>query len=72
MPAIRIDVWGGEGSCDHIARYHLSLAGPMWEAKARQELESGFLVNLRVLGSGEGWGPNEDFDERETLVVGHS
>lgn len=72
MPAIRVDVWGGENSNDHVARYHLTFDGTMWQSKARQELESGFLVNLRVLGPGEGWGPNEDFDERETLAVGNS
>lgn len=71
MPVIRIDIWGGENSNDHVARYHLNI-DEMWKARAYQELLDGFLVNLRILGSDEGWGPNEDFDERETLVVGHS
>lgn len=69
---IRVDVWGGEGSSDHLARYHLALGDVGWEAITRDELRRGFLVNLRVLGVGEGWGQSEDFDERQPMVAGHS
>ena len=68
MPAIRIDVWDGEDFSEHVARYHLTFAGTMWEKKVRSELEGGFLVNLGVLDPGESWGSDEEFDKRETLV----
>ena len=55
-----LDVWGGENSQEHVARFMLS-----WDlavAQAEAELMSGYLVNLRAEW---GWGPEQDFDTRE-------
>jgi hypothetical protein len=61
---LRLDVWGGENSREHLARSHHGLdEEKLWQA-VRNELNGGFLVNLRMLGKGEGWGPNIDFDGR--------
>lgn len=69
---LRLDVWGGACSCDHLARLHFSLGDPAWGARQMSELTAGFLVNVRVLGPGEGWGGCEDFDVRGSLVVGRA
>ncbi len=61
---IRLDVWGGPGSMDHLAREHFEVAGPDWAARTEVELRAGYLVNLRLVGPGEGWGPDQSFDER--------
>lgn len=56
---IVIDVWGGEDSQDHLARF----LRPVDEALeiSRRELAAGFLVNLRGEAA---WGPECEFDER--------
>ncbi len=54
-----VDIWGGEASQDHLARYILSLDDAM--KLARSELQGGFLVNLRVETS---WGSYQNFDSR--------
>ena len=69
---LRFDVWGGDCSCNHVARYHFDLDDPLWLERQRQELRAGFLVNLRMLGSGEGWGSNEDFDARSPMTAGRA
>lgn len=53
------DVWGGEASMDHVARFVL----PTSEALqlARTELGNGWLVNLRA---DHAWGEYTNFDER--------
>jgi len=58
MP-ICVDVWGGEGSGDHVARYMLSEDEAL--QLARHELSEGFLVNLRTEAT---WGPAHNFDNR--------
>ena len=56
---IVVDIWGGEGSQDHMARYIL----PMDDALklASNELQAGFLVNLRKEVA---WGSYRNFDNR--------
>ena len=60
---VRIDIWGGEKSGDHLARYHVRI-GDHFGGLIARELRDGFLVNARMLERGEGWGPNVDFDLR--------
>lgn len=72
MQTVRFDVWGGESSMDHVARAHYTIDDQAWRDRASTEMAGGFLVNLRVLGAGEGWGPNEDFDERTGSTAGHA
>jgi hypothetical protein len=67
----RLDIWGGHHSMDHIARSHHSADEQQLWTLMQNEMSNGFLVNIRLLGPGEGWGPNEDFDTRKKLVVGH-
>jgi hypothetical protein len=57
---IIVDVWGGRGSQDHIARSIL----PMKDALqfAEQELLAGYLVNLRWDAT---FGPQHNFDLRQ-------
>lgn len=57
---IIVDVWGGERSMDHVARF----MRPEDEALeiARRELRAGYLVNLRYEAA---FGPEEDFDDRK-------
>jgi len=63
---IRVDVWGGEHSQDHVARYHLEPSPDAIDwGRVEADLRGGFLVNIRMLGPGEGWGPDHDFDERQ-------
>lgn len=70
---IRMDVWAGEDSMDHIARSHHPVFGSEWVEQARAEMSRGNLVNLRGLADGEGWGPSEDFDLRsDTAKGGHA
>jgi hypothetical protein len=64
---VRMDIWGGESSMDHVARMHFRLPAEA-QSLARltvSELRDGFLVNLRELtvadGPECGWAP---FDER--------
>ena len=59
MNMIVLDVWGGENSMNHIARYIL----PPREAMERgiYELSNGFLVNLRMDAD---FGLDQTFDER--------
>ncbi|MGA8172306.1 MAG: hypothetical protein WB816_15950 [Methylocystis sp.] len=68
---IRVDIWGGKNSCVHLARYHLA-DQPEAGALVMREARDGFLVNVRVLGPGEGWGPAENFDKRGPLVMGRA
>jgi len=59
---IIVDIWGGENSMDHVARF----LRPIKEALeiARLELMKGYLVNLREEIA---WGPEQDFDDRGRL-----
>lgn len=56
---IILDVWGGPSSMDHVARFVLPMEDAL--SKAAEELEAGFLVNLRKDAS---FGPNQSFDRR--------
>jgi hypothetical protein len=65
---LRLDVWGGERSMEHVSRsHHAEMDASVWQ-RVRNEVAAGYLVNLRGLGPGEGWGPNLDFDERTGSV----
>lgn len=57
---IVVDIWGGEHSQDHLARF----LRPLEEAMqiARNEVMKGYLVNLR---DGPAWGPDDEFDTRQ-------
>lgn len=61
MSATRIilDVWGGELSQDHVARFVRTVEDALDIAK--DELAAGNLVNLRQDAV---WGDYADFDER--------
>jgi hypothetical protein len=66
---LRLDVWGGYHSMDHLARsHHAAEDDALWQ-RIRNELSGGYLVNLRLLGPGEGWGADLDFDERVSFVA---
>lgn len=56
---IIFDVWGGEYSQDHVARYIVSVDEAL--SLARHELQQGYLVNLRAELA---WGPYQPFDHR--------
>jgi hypothetical protein len=56
---IVVDVWGGELSQDHLARFMREEDAAL--EIARRELRAGFLVNLRLE---TGFGPEEEFDDR--------
>lgn len=62
MSATRIilDVWGGELSQDHVARFVRPIEDA-WEI-AKGELTAGNLVNLRQDAA---WGNYGDFDTRQ-------
>lgn len=60
MGNIVIDVWGGPGSSEHVARFHRTWANAIHIAK--RELAAGYLVNMRVEAA---WGPDKDFDNRK-------
>lgn len=65
MKRLRVDIWGGDHSLDHVARWHAPLSpSDGWSARVAAELADGFLVNLRHLGPHEDWAPDEDFDSR--------
>lgn len=57
--AVIVDIWGGDCSRDHVARF----VRPIDEAIeiARVELLRGYLVNLRADAE---FGPDGDFDDR--------
>lgn len=57
--AVIVDVWGGDRSQDHVARF----VRPIEKAIeiARAELLRGYLVNLRADAE---FGPDGDFDSR--------
>ncbi len=59
MDMIVVDIWGGEDSGDHLARF----LRPVDEALtiARTELAKGYLVNLR---DEVAWGEFKEFDNR--------
>lgn len=63
MPVV-IDVWGGDNSMDHLARFLR-----MWDAEAQalvtRELSAGFLVNVRREIA---WGDYKDFDDRQAFA----
>jgi hypothetical protein len=59
--SVVIDVWGGDSSQDHVARFVRPIDAAL-EIAAR-ELAAGYLVNLR---SDIAWGPDKDFDSRRT------
>ncbi len=56
---IIVDIWDGEFSTEHVARYILPVKEALQLTKT--ELASGFLVNLRKEIT---WGPEVNFDER--------
>lgn len=59
-----LDIWGGECCGDHLARF----IRPKAEALrlAAQELDLGFLVNLRTEIA---WGTFTEFDNRSAVSV---
>jgi hypothetical protein len=61
---IVVDIWGGEGSGDHVARF----IRPLDQALqiARHELARGYLVNLR---DEVAWGTFSEFDSRRPNKV---
>jgi hypothetical protein len=67
--AIRLDIWTGEHSMDHVARVHLPLNSLDWERRVEAELKAGALVNLRLV-FGADWAPSQDFDHRTNLKAG--
>lgn len=62
---IVLDVWGGDQSMDHVARYLPSL-NDCWPL-AEREIEAGYLVNLRAEVA---WGNITPFDSREQIQPG--
>jgi hypothetical protein len=58
-----IDIWGGEKSQDHVARFIRSLDDVLEMVK--DALHGGYLVNIR---SDAAWGDYEEFDERVPKV----
>lgn len=56
---IILDVWGGEQSMTHIARYLPTLEEAM--ALGVAELRQGYLINMRLEAA---WGKIETFDSR--------
>jgi len=56
---ICVDIWGGNDSMEHLARYLLTKDEAL--QLAGNELEAGFLVNLR---SEIAWGLEQNFDLR--------
>ena len=56
---IVVDIWGGERSMDHVARFYRGLEEAL--EIARNELLKGFLVNLREEAN---WGSDTEFDKR--------
>lgn len=59
---IVLDVWGGESSMQHIARFLPKMADAL--VIAEQELSSGYLVNMRAEVA---WGILIPFDSRMAL-----
>ena len=57
---IIVDVWGGEDSQDHVARFHRQTDDAL--EVARRELAAGYLVNLRATAA---FGFSADFDNRK-------
>lgn len=62
---IVLDVWGGDHSMDHVARF-LPTIECAWEI-AERELQAGYLINLRQELA---WGGLTPFDEREDIQPG--
>ena len=60
---VRVDVWGGSCSQELLAHKHFAEIESALPFIGR-EIAAGFLVNSRILEEGEGWGPEEDFDDR--------
>ena len=60
MSKVIIDIWGGNNSMDHLARF----LRPIEEALqiSRNELMKGYLVNLRDEME---WGTYKEFDNRK-------
>ena len=56
---IVLDIWGGEQSMEHIARYFPTIDEAF--EMARAELASGYLINMRAEVA---WGTVETFDDR--------
>lgn len=61
-----IDVWGGEGDQDHVARF-LRHWDKDTQALISRELANGFLVNVRREVA---WGDDEEFDARPAGAKG--
>ncbi|RJF81105.1 hypothetical protein D3877_12850 [Azospirillum cavernae] len=66
------DVWGGPDSMDHLARRFFDFGDASWPAVAASEVSAGFLVNVRMIGPGEGWGDRQDFDHRGASPAGRA
>lgn len=56
---IIMDIWGGEDSQDHVARFIREVDDALELSKS--ELQQGYLVNLRADAA---WGDYQDFDNR--------
>lgn len=56
---ICVDIWGGDNSMEHLARYMLPVDEALTLAKT--ELAGGLLVNLRKEAA---WGEEKNFDLR--------
>ena len=65
MPVV-IDIWGGEGDMEHLARF-LRLWDADAQSLASRELANGFLVNVRREIA---WGADQDFDNRQPGETG--
>lgn len=61
-----IDVWGGQGDMDHLARFIRSWDGDAISLVSR-ELSNGFLVNIRREIA---WGIDHAFDNRPAGATG--
>jgi hypothetical protein len=54
-----MDVWGGDNSDNHVARFIREIDDAL--KLSRKELDLGYLVNLRAEAA---WGRYTEFDER--------
>lgn len=59
MTTAVLDIWGGDGHQDHVARYVVDLDSSC--SQIISEVRAGFLVNVREEIS---WGAEENFDAR--------
>lgn len=59
MTIVRIDIWGGENSQIHEARYHCQMEESL--GLARAEIRAGFLVNMLLVDKAD---IGQEFDQR--------